>query len=47
MIALRGEMEPEFLKSAKKQGMLNFFVVLNFTKKKQKIIFSDWANWAF
>ena len=30
MIALRGEMEPEFLKNAKKQGMLNFFVVLNF-----------------
>ena len=31
MIALRGEMEPEFLKNAKKQGMLNFSIVLNFS----------------
>ena len=30
MIALHGEMEPEFLKNAKKQGMLNISVVLNF-----------------
>ena len=52
MIALRGDMEPEFLKNAKKQGMLNFFVVLNFSMciaffdlKKNQI--SDWANWAF
>ena len=31
MIALRGEMEPEFFKNIKKQCMLNFSVVLNFS----------------
>ena len=31
MIALRGEMELEFLKNAKKQGTLKFSVVLNFS----------------
>ena len=44
MIALRGEMEPEFLKSAKKQGMLNFFVELNFSKKKTTDQILDWVN---
>jgi hypothetical protein len=33
MIALRGEMEPEFVKNAKKQGMY----VLNFSNAKSKI----------
>jgi hypothetical protein len=47
MIALRGEMEPEFLKNAKKQGMLNFFVVQFFFQKIKKNQILDWANWAF
>jgi hypothetical protein len=32
MIAMRGEMKPNFLKNAKKQG--KFFANLNFLKKK-------------
>jgi hypothetical protein len=36
MIALRGEMEPEFLKNAKKQGMSNVSVVQFFFKKTKK-----------
>jgi len=43
MIAMRGEMEPEFLKNAKKQG--KFFANLNFLKRKVQI--SDLANLAF
>jgi hypothetical protein len=36
MIAMRGEMEPKFLKNAKKQG--KFFANLNFLKKKILIL---------
>ena len=39
MIALRREMEPEFLKIAKKQGMLNLFVELNFSTKNKRSYF--------
>jgi hypothetical protein len=43
MIAMRGEMEPEFFKNAKKQG--KFFANLNFLKRK--VLISDLANLVF
>lgn len=46
MISLRGEMEPEFLKNAKKQGMISTYVI--FLKKiGKKIRFQIWPIWPF
>jgi hypothetical protein len=51
MIALRGEMDPEFVKNAKKQGNLLIprivLPMILHSKKMKKKSDSDWSNWAF